>query len=645
MLHKWSITWRLSLLVLLGSGAILGAVAGYGYFSAKHLLEEELIDDAHQIALTVSARVETSSQAVEATVQGLAGVIETVPVSTEQSYQVLAEALKRNSSLFGAAIVLSPVAGESKEGIASYVYKTNQGLQQLELKHNQYPWETKDWYVRPLSKQQPLWSEPYFDEGGGNIVMATYSVPVVADAGKARVQGVVTGDMSLESLSALLTSLKLGQGNYAFIVSEQGRFIAHPVHSLVVGESMFSLAEVRQDAELRELGQKMVSKQQGLTTATSEINGKAGWIAYMPIPSTGWSLGIFFSREELMAKVFELNRIQWGIGIIGCLALGIIVPGIARSITKPIRQLEKATRTVAAGDLQAVIPVIPGEDEVAHLAASFASMLAELKTYMKTLQETAVTRERIASELRIANSIQMGLIPTRFPDNQEFELFAILEPAREVGGDFYDFFFLDEEQKTLCLVIGDAADKGIGAAMFMAITRTLLRALAKENQEPAILVSRLNEELASNNETCMFVTLFCAVVHIPTGYCIYANGGHCLPVIIHPDSSLDKLSDAKGAAVGGMEGMQYTEGAYQLRAGDVLFLYTDGVTEAANREKALFGEMRMNQELAQITPGTVSELLQRLRDSVRVFADNAEQSDDITMLAFRYNTSRQTNYR
>jgi sigma-B regulation protein RsbU (phosphoserine phosphatase) len=259
---------------------------------------------------------------------------------------------------------------------------------------------------------------------------------------------------------------------------------------------------------------------------------------------------------------------------------------------------------------------------------------------MEVLQETAVAKERIESELRIAHTIQMDLVPRTFPafpDRREFRLFALLDPAREVGGDFYDFFFFDEEQQTLCLVIGDVSDKGMGAALFMAVTRTLLRSMARENQEPAVLLSRLNDELSRDNESCMFVTLFCAAVHLPSGRCRYASGGHCPPVVIRPDGELSRLTEAKGPVVGGMEGMLFTGGNYQFMPGEELFLYTDGVTEAANREKVLFGEERLNRELVLLKACSSEELIHNLRNRLQEFAEGAEQSDDITMLAFRYN--------
>ena len=185
-------------------------------------------------------------------------------------------------------------------------------------------------------------------------------------------------------------------------------------------------------------------------------------------------------------------------------------------------------------------------------------------------------------------------------------------------------------------MIGDVSDKGIGAALFMAIARTLLRSLVREKREPGELLERLNDELSRNNESCMFVTLFCAAVHLPSGACRYASGGHCPPMLLKPTGQLVLLNQAKGPVIGGMEGMLYTEGRCLLEAGDMLLLYTDGVTEAATKEDELFGEARLETAFCTRPKAAPDVLLREIRAELNDFAAGAEQSDDITMLAFRY---------
>ena len=264
-------------------------------------------------------------------------------------------------------------------------------------------------------------------------------------------------------------------------------------------------------------------------------------------------------------------------------------------------------------------------------------MRSEIKAYLVTLEQAATARERVESELRIARDIQMSLVPQNFQlaaNVNGYALHAFMRPAREVGGDFYDFFMTDDEH--LCIAIGDVSGKGVPAALFMAVSRTLLRAFLQAGHSPGSALARLNDEMAQNNEYCMFVTIFCLIVHLPSGSYRFANGGHNLPFVIHRNASVVALPKTKGAALGAMEGVAVQEAESAFSPGDMLFLYTDGVTEAMNRQEEFFGETRTIDVLSQEKTGDCLATIDVVTRAVDGFADGAEQSDDITMVAFRY---------
>ena len=230
----------------------------------------------------------------------------------------------------------------------------------------------------------------------------------------------------------------------------------------------------------------------------------------------------------------------------------------------------------------------------------------------------------------------MGLVPRTYPpcpNLENIELYALMDPAREVGGDFYDFFPLDDTR--FAMAIGDVSGKGVPAALFMAVTRSFLRSLVREEADQSVVMTRLNDELSRDNDACMFVTLFCAVVHLDTGECRFANGGHNPPFIVRADGSVVMLPAVKGVAVGALEGVQYTEDRVTLRSDDTLFVYTDGVTEAMNPDNELFDEERTIASIKTHHMKTCKEMLMAIRDDLSGFANGAEQSDDITMMAFR----------
>ena len=637
MFRKWSIAWRLSVSVLLASVLILSAVIGYGYIIARQILEQELEAKARQMARATTGRIELVEIAARKIVEGMDGQLENYPPTDKEVLFTLLERLVRdNGEIYGATVALEPGAfGYSKNYTAPYVYRSwNQMVRDDRSKHAT-PYFVQDWYAIPQLMQRPVWIEPYRAEGRGNVLMVTYASPMIDVQGK--FLGVVSCDISLEWLTDLLHSLPLGKDGFAFLVSRNGTLISHPNRALILNESMFSLQDENGKAILRSIGRDMVQGKSGFIPYNTMFSGQHGWLLYQPIAANGWSIGIFFPQAELMGKVAELSRIEATVAIIGFLLLIPVILLIARSITGPLRKLAESTRILAAGSLDAPLPQIAGDDEVARLAKSFVVMRDELKTHITMLEVAATTKERIESELRIAQRIQMELVPKTFPpfpDRDDFELYAMMTPAREVGGDFYDFMMPDPDH--LWIVIGDVSGKGIAAALFMAVTRTFLRAFFHEEKSPGKVLCRVNNELSRNNEASMFVTLFCGVLHLPSGNFRWANAGHNLPLLLTADGAATFLPKTRGVVAGAMEDIQFSEAEMTLAAGDSLYLYTDGVNEAMNAAEQLFGNERMQEALVRYGQAGCVAMVDGIASELTKFVDGAEQSDDITMLALRY---------
>ena len=222
-----------------------------------------------------------------------------------------------------------------------------------------------------------------------------------------------------------------------------------------------------------------------------------------------------------------------------------------------------------------------------------------------------------------------------FPERSEFDIYAKMEPAREVGGDFYDFFLIDSDH--LCLVIADVSGKGIPAALFMMISKTILQSVAMLGHSPSGILQKTNEALCSNNQVEMFVTAWVGIVEISTGRLVAANAGHEYPVIRHENGSFELFKDKHGLVIGGMADTVYTEYELSLKPGDKIFLYTDGITEASDPEGRMFGTDRLIDALNQAPSGSTKEIIENVRSSVDVFVKEAEQFDDLTMLCFEYN--------
>jgi len=661
------IAFRLSALVLSAVGAIFVVMSTATYFMAREALLKNAEQSARTQAQALVQRIEARLAPISRVPLGLGyelsdGLLDDAGILRRQRQMLL-----DNPEIFGMAAAFEPFGRHAdQEYFAPYTFRAPLGITHTSLGGPAYRYHAMDWYQIPRELKEIIWSEPYFDEGGGNTLMATCSAPFYKGQGRdRRVAGVVTADVSLDWLKRLVASVQVLDTGYAWLITRNGTYVTHPAPGVAFNETIFSRAEENHDPELRRIGQDMIRGGFKLVETTSLHTGKPGFLVYAPLPSTGWSLGVFSPRDELMADVNRLALVSAALGGGGFLLLAGLVAIIAQGITRPLRRLRGAAREVAGGHLDAAMPEVMSRDEVRDLAEAFANMQKSLKDHIRDLTSATASRERIQSELRIASEIQLGILPKTFPPlpgHTEFELYASLTPAREVGGDFYDFFPCGPD--CFCFLIGDVSGKGVPAAFYMAVSRTLIKAVAEsvagagrrrgadrhsaqpganasESQRripnPGHILARANNGLAEDNESCMFVTVFCAVLDFATGEVHYASAGHNPPVLLRAGAAPEYLPTHGDPVAGAMTGVEFTTDTLTLNPGDALVLYTDGVTEAMNPAQELYGEDRLVERLAKMGEMNVRETCQALAEDVHAFADGAEQSDDITMLVLRYN--------
>ncbi|MDD2336926.1 MAG: SpoIIE family protein phosphatase [Geobacteraceae bacterium] len=636
MLTNRSIAFKLILVITLCNALIFTVILGYNYYRSRLILEKELVTNARNLALSSVNRVETVLTSVTKVTEGLARSLENGRYSHRELLALLRATVENNTEIYGSCAAFEPGAnGPRSRPYGPYFYK-QQGKVIYDPEVT-FQYLMQDWYQisRELGKTE--WTEPYYGDDGSNILMATCSVPFYATANRAKqLKGVVASDVSLGWLTEMVASIKVLKSGYAFLISRNGTFVTHPDKGMIMNETIFSLAEARNDPKLRELGRKMIRGGTDFIPYT-DIKGRKCRLYYAPIPSVGWTLAVVFPETELLAQVKALSLTGAVMGLAGILLLTIAVIFIARSITTPLQALAGATAAIAKGDFEVELPQIRSHDEVGALTNAFQVMKVSLKDYIRKLTETTAAKERIESELSIAHDIQMGLLPKTFPplpDRREFDLFALMEPAKEVGGDFYDFFLVDDTH--LCFVIADVSGKGVPAALFMAMSMTLIKATARERISPDEILSRVNNELSRENDSCMFVTTFCGVLDTETGELSYANGGHNLPLHIKRRGGISWLPKSGGLVVGAMEGITYRCEQLLLEPGDSLFLYTDGVTEAMNTREEIFSDERLERNLSAVQGRDLRENVERIMASIRAFCGEAPQSDDITIMMIHY---------
>ncbi len=364
-----------------------------------------------------------------------------------------------------------------------------------------------------------------------------------------------------------------------------------------------------------------------------------------------WYISVVAPMDEINLPAVKLiNRQFFIIGMIFFLTL-LVAWVMVNRIVQPLNLLAECATKLAAHDFtsrkgdEELINSLPTHhnDEVGRLAEAFIFMVDELKSKIIRLIETTASKERIQSELAVASEIQQGILPKifpTFPNCDEVDIFAFLEPAKEVGGDLYDFFFIDDDH--LCFAMGDVSDKGVPAALFMAITTTLIKTSSHKSGSPGEMMAYINRSLSAENPNSMFVTLVIGILNIRTGEVRYANGGHNPPILISREKGIIFKEEISGPIVGVIEDLDYKDLTMTLGSNDALFLYTDGVTEAMSQEKKVFSDEKLLLEIEAVAGENVETVVSSIEQKVAQHVGGAPRSDDITMLMLRYNGNETT---
>lgn len=626
---KKSLLLKLVLFILIGTGSILVGIGGYGYFCSRSILRDELIARVNGIGELVADRVDRITLVVETVARDMGLVLALQGYSRETLSPLLESVVTAHEEVAGLCVAFLSEKGDIP--FAPFAYKDSKGLHSKDLGESGMDFSSAIWYRMPIESRSESWTEPYFGYGGSERFVITYGVPAFDHGG--RLIAVVACDLSLDWLTDVMDSLDIPGGGRGFVLDADGALLSHEDHVLTRQESLPSLNLMKKDGGLIKLGERMVKGERGIMAV--EDRESDGWIVYRPIGDMGWSLGIFFPKTAVTGHLNDLLFSQALLAAAGMVMLLFVAWTISRAITGPIRSLSCATERMASGSFDFSLPHTSGDDEVAQLARSFSSMRQSLVIHMEKLRETTAARERMESELSIARSIQMSLVPRTFPpfpDRDGLDLFAVLDPAREVSGDFYDFLMLDDD--SILVTVGDVSGKGVPAALFMAVTRTFIRAFAKEGLGPGSILSKLNDEIAKDNDSCMFVTVFCAEISLIDGSIRYASGGHPPPLLAKL-GAVRSLPSVRGPLIGPMPGMAFQEGEARLDPGEIILIYSDGMTEAMDRNGSFLGGDRLAAWLSELDGLSCEETVHLLLDELKAFVAEAPQSDDITLLGLR----------
>jgi phosphoserine phosphatase RsbU/P len=640
ILNRNTLSFRVNSRVLVFTAVLFVIILSLFYHNARITIEESAKENAIAIAENAISKIEQELRQLETIPNTIASLMEINPIHKDTLASILESIVAGNDNVFGSAIAFEPnYYPEKGTYFAPYAYRDSNRVNRMFLGGSDYEYFYMDWYQIPKTLHAPYWTEPYYDEGGGEQLFSTYSVPFYTNRNGERVfSGVVTVDLALEWLREIVNSVQIFDSGYAFLLSRSGMIITHPNMEYIMNESMFSIALERDNPQLWEIGLEM---QQGVRRFREHGINNDGrlWIYYTPLPASDWSLGVVYPNNEMYASLHRITTLLVVLTISGLILLSLFTVKGVNQIIAPITEFANSARMIADGDFDGKLPKVVSKDELLELHHAFSHMQQELAKYVENLRETTAAKEKIESELRIARDIQLSMIPSTFPpypDLPQVDLYAFLKSAREVGGDLYDFFLIDKTK--FCFAIGDVSGKGVPASLFMAVTRTLLRTIADKVQSPGEIVNVLNKSLTANKTNNMFVTFFLGILDLETGRLNYCNAGHNQPFLVKHNGEVIKFNIADGIPLGFFSSYEYPESTMTLDPGDKIVAYTDGVSEAEKSEDEMFSEDDIETILRANVDKNPREIIKVMLSEIEQYVGDYPQSDDITMLAVSFNS-------
>ena len=516
-----------------------------------------------------------------------------------------------------------------------------------------YDPRTRDWYVRAVQTGSLSWSDPYIDASGKGLLI-TCSRPVPGNT--ANSTWIVAADVTLSTVNTQIISTQIGDEGYAMLIDDRGNVVARP--GITAGQKGWDESFETENllsssnSALASVAQAMVSGKTGLARVSFSDGEK--YVAYAPLKSVNWSVAIVVPVDSVIAPA-ENTRAQivnatgetgthlnqtvntakelFIVLFVLLFAMVTILSVLfSQVITRPVLALKKGSEAIGAGDLEYRVTINTG-DEFEDLAHSFNTMAGDLKEHIDELQRTTAEKERFAKELEIARGIQQSFLPAATPEIPGVEIAAKNVPALEVGGDFYDFIPLGSDRWGL--VIADVSGKGVPAALFMALSRTLIRASTSANSDPVTAIGHANELICEDSKADMFVTLFYAILDSRAMTLDYVNAGHNPPLLLKGTSSDVVLLKARGIALGLTDDVVLQSVKVDIRPGDLLVLFTDGVTEAINDQEEEFGEERLVRVVTENRTLPAPEILGKILEAITIFAGDRPQHDDITLMILR----------
>jgi sigma-B regulation protein RsbU (phosphoserine phosphatase) len=595
--------------------------------------------DADQLAARLATEMDGVIREIEGGVRTVGSQLEEADPPHELYPQLIHGILNAWPDVYGSTIAVEvPSDSASAEPFAPYYFRRAGTVHFSDLAKDSYAYSEQPWYRRAVSSGAPVWSPPYYDAGGGEAWMVTYSVPFFRKVdGERALAGVVTADLDLAWMRKAAASAELGTFGRGWLASPPAAaesFIA-PIGGTAEREA--AAEGLPGQTAIRAAGEAMLARHSTFDLLPTDVAANPTYLAVRTLETLDWRVMLVVPQADLLAEADALLHRQLVWGAVGLVILIVALWIVAAGVAQPLHALAQAVGSARGDDLSFHLPAGTRRDEIGVLTDALSRLRDSLKDHIRLRAETLVEQARLKHELEIAASIQQSMLPKRDRalELEAAEIAAALLPAREVGGDLYDYFTIRDGQ--LLFAVGDVSDKGIPAALFMARLSALLRVLGAEGHLPDRLLAGINARLVEGNEACMFVTIGCGLLDMRTGRIRYASAGHEPPLLRDLDGVVRPLAGDSGAAIGIDSGAEYRLNEGYLAPGDTLVLCTDGVTEAEAEDGTLFGADRLADLLRDAPDGEPAGLVKRIMDTVVAHTIGGfHATDDVTSLAVRF---------
>lgn len=626
---RQSLSAKLSIWIVLFALLIFSVSLGLMFVRSLRTVRQEALNRATQVLNNTVLRVNNILQKVETATDNTYWLVMRHLDEPDSMFIYSQHILISNPFLNGCSISFEPYYFKEKgQFFSAYSYNNDGEIESQQEGNELYNYFYMDWYMSPKLLDRPCWTEPFVDydpsDPGSKDVIASYCKPMKDTNGQ--YVGTISVDLPLSWLSETIEGVKPYPNSYSIMIGEGGNFYVHPGSAELFYETIFTKTLENPDSALTALGHAMLRGEEGMRPLN--IEGEDCYVFYKPLGTTGWSVALICTESDIFEGYHQLERTAIGFVALGLLLMLIVFIRIVSREIQPLRRLANQTGTIAKGHFDQTLPDFKRVDEIGQLSHSFGEMQQSLVSYIDELKQTTATNAAIENELRVASDIQMSMVPRvfpPFPERKDIDLYASMTPAKEVGGDLYNYLLLDER---LYICVGDVSGKGVPASLFMAQATRLFRTLAGEGFSPEAIANRMNSGLCEGNDTMMFVTMFIGMVNLQTGQLHFCNCGHNPPVL---DGQFIELR-YKNCPLGMFDGAPFQSEHIADIRGKQLLIYTDGLNEAMDTEKEQFGNERLLELMTNAKDMTSCQVVDMLKEAVERHRKGAAPNDDLTLL-------------